>query len=94
MIPARGEISLEIGEAAYPICLTLGALAEIEGVLACRSLADLSVKLGKLTGRDMQAVLCALLRGGGAKDADRIAFLASPNAAAVAVAQAFSEALR
>lgn len=94
MIRARGEIGLEVKGVIYPICLTLGALAEIEGVLGCESLGDLRVKLSGLTGRDMQAVLCALLRGGGVMEADDVAFTASPNAAAVAVAQAFSEALQ
>lgn len=62
---ARGEAAIEIGGATHRLCLTLGALAEIEAALGAESLAELERKLKVLTARDFATVLCALLRGGG-----------------------------
>lgn len=42
MNPQRGEVALDIGGETRKLCLTLGALAEIEAALGCESLKDRS----------------------------------------------------
>lgn len=87
----RGEASIEISGQSYPLCLTLGALAEIETALGCASLQELQSRLKALSARDIAVLLEALLRGGGAEDVR--AASAPPNAAAAAVARALSAGL-
>ena len=73
------------------LCLTLGALAEIETALGVSGLEALAARMRALSAADLMAVLAALLRGGGecafAGELDRAAL--SPVAAATAVAAAF-----
>ena len=57
MNPQRGEIALEIGGETRKLCLTLGALAEIEAALGCESLKDLSARLKRVSAKDLQLVL-------------------------------------
>lgn len=87
----RGEISARLAGGERRLCLTLGALAEIETVLEVAGLDDLADRLKRLSARDLLAVLAALLRGGGERDfADKIGELQlDPTEAADAVAQAF-----
>lgn len=87
---ARGEVSLFVDGVERRICLTLGALAEIETAFGCRSLADLQVRLKQLSATEMMQVLGALLRGGGE---DCAVVNVSPGSAAKAVAEAFHAAL-
>ncbi len=91
----RGEVGLEIGGQTHRLCLTLGALAEIEAALGCRSIEEMRARLAKMSASDLKNVLAALLRGGGEDAAaDRVATLPlAPVAAARAVADAFSAAL-
>ena len=89
---ARGEVELVVDGRAHTLCLTLGALAEIETALGCDTLAELQVRLKQLSAREIMRVLTALLRGGGAGDTE-LASQVSPGAAAVAVAEAFRAAL-
>lgn len=63
--PQRGEAMIEIEGEARILCLTLGALAEIEHALGCESLKDLSVRLKTLSAQDLIRLLAALLKGGG-----------------------------
>ena len=72
------------------LCLTLGALAELESAFGVDGWEGLSERLRRLSARDMGVVLCALLRGGGeeAIDVERIDF----REAAEAVAAAFTAA--
>ena len=74
------------------MCLTLGALAEIETALGTRGFAELAERMRSLSARDLVAVLAALLRGGGepetAQTLSRSAI--DPKEAAEAVARAFS----
>mgnify|MGYP001177513834 FL=1 len=65
MNPVRGETAIEIDGAPRKLCLTLGALAEIEHALGCASLKDLSVRLKTVSAQDLIKLLAALLRGGG-----------------------------
>ena len=63
----RGEVPLVIGPDHYTLCLTLGALAELEEALGARDLAGLAERFadGRLASRDLIALLGAALRGGG-----------------------------
>ena len=60
------------------LCLTLGALAEMETALGCEGLAALAERMRGLSARDLTVVLAALLRGGGeAAEAVALAFAAT-----------------
>lgn len=63
----RGEVALEIGGRCYTLCLTLGALAELEDSFGVADLPALGDRLagGRLRGRDLVALLGVGLRGGG-----------------------------
>ncbi|NEU14065.1 gene transfer agent family protein [Methylobacterium sp. BTF04] len=63
----RGEVSLTLGPERYTLCLTLGALAELEDALGAGDLAGLAERFshGRLAARDLIALLGAALRGGG-----------------------------
>ncbi len=82
---ARGEVELVCDGRRLTLCLTLGALAEIEAALP---------KGAPETAADLLAVLAALLRGGGeraaARDVERLKV--EPAAAARAIAEAFAAA--
>lgn len=89
---ARGEVGLSIDGCERTLCLTLGALAEIESALGCSELKELDLRMRALSAQDLLVVLAALLRGGGESDlAARLGEVAvAPGAAAKAVARAFS----
>ena len=63
----RGEISATIGGEERVLCLTLGALAELEARLGAGDLAGLGDRFagGRVSARDLTAILGAGLRGGG-----------------------------
>ncbi|MGU3361114.1 gene transfer agent family protein [Methylobacterium sp. M6A4_1b] len=63
----RGEVALALGSERYTLCLTLGALAELEDALGAADLGDLGGRFagGRLKSRDLIALLGAALRGGG-----------------------------
>lgn len=63
----RGEVPLILGQERYTLCLTLGALAELEDALGAGDLAGLAERFagGRLAARDVIALLGAALRGGG-----------------------------
>ena len=63
----RGEVSAVIDGEARILCLTLGALAELEQAFAVDNLADLAARFssGRLSAADMIRILGAGLRGGG-----------------------------
>lgn len=91
----RGEAAAWLAGAERTLCLTLGALAEIETALGVKGLGELAERMRSLSAADLLAVLAALLRGGGetdlAKELSRAAI--DPRAAAEAVASAFAAAL-
>lgn len=90
---ARGEVALLIDGVERRLCLTLGALAEIETAFGCRSMSELQVRLKRLSATELTTVICALLRGGGERDTDMRVSDLSPGEAAKAVAEAFRAAL-
>lgn len=63
----RGEISALIEGEERVLCLTLGALAELEARLGAGDLIGLSERFaaGRVSARDLTAILGAGLRGGG-----------------------------
>ena len=60
---ARGETQVNLGGEAYTLCLTLGALAEIESGLDVKNLTELDQRLSQPGTGDLLVILCALLRG-------------------------------
>ena len=63
----RGEVEAVIGGQRRILCLTLGALAELETAFAADNLADLAGRFsgGRLKTGDLIRILGAGLRGGG-----------------------------
>ncbi len=63
----RGEIAAELDGKQWKLCLTLGALAELESAFDAADLVALGARFstGKLSAKDMIAVITAGLRGGG-----------------------------
>lgn len=65
--PQRGEVAAIIDGEERTLCLTLGALAELEARLQTGDLVGLSERFagGRVSARDLTAILGAGLRGGG-----------------------------
>ncbi len=65
--PQRGEIAAMIDGEERVLCLTLGALAELEARLQAGDLVGLSERFatGRVSARDLTAILGAGLRGAG-----------------------------
>ena len=65
--PWAGEVALEVDGERRVLKLTLGALAELETWLQAESIADLVERFeaGGFKSRDVLALVCAGLRGGG-----------------------------
>jgi len=63
----RGEIDAELGGRRLTLCLTLGALAELEAAFGADDLSALASRFssGRLSARDAIRILGAGLRGGG-----------------------------
>jgi hypothetical protein len=63
----RGEIAAMVGGEERTLCLTLGALAELEARLGAGDLVGLGERFayGRVSARDLTAILGAGLRGGG-----------------------------
>lgn len=92
---ARGEVLLSVDGAPRRLCLTLGALAELEAAFDCPSLEALGERLAQLSPNDLLIVIAAL-SGGGGTPTTPAALAAShiePREAAAAVAVAFRRAL-
>lgn len=92
--PARGDVSIAIGGAPFTLRLTLTALAEIEAALDVEGFAALGDALKALNAQSLTWVLQALLRAGGAEDAEALACQAEPASAARAVAACFKANLQ
>lgn len=91
---ARGEVTAPLAGAERRLCLTLGALAEIETGLGVSGIAALGERMRVLSAGDLLVVLAALLRGGGedalADGLGRVGV--DPREAAEAVARALAAA--
>jgi hypothetical protein len=68
----RGEISAELGGRRFDLCLTLGALAELESAFAVKDLVSLARRFeeGQLSARDLLKIIACGLRGGGTSISD------------------------
>ena len=81
----RGEIAAELGEQTYNLCLTLGALAELESAFGADGLAGLARRFegGAVSAKDLLIIIGCGLRGAGHKigDAD-VATMSAPGGAA------------
>ena len=78
----RGEIEARLGEATHRLCLTLGALAELEQYFGAGDLVDLARRFeqGRLSARDLVAIIGCGLRGAGAPlTNDEVARLSIPD---------------
>lgn len=91
---ARGEVVARLAGRERRLCLTLGALAEMETALGCDGLTGLAERMRALSARDLAVVLAALLRGGGERAlANGLGGAAiDPREAAEAVAKTFAAA--
>jgi len=89
---ARGEVLLEVGGRPLRLCVTLGALAELEAAFDVASFAELGERLAQLTASDLITVLAALSAGGG--EAMGAAELAAARIDAKAAADAVAAAFR
>ena len=65
--PHRGEIAATLDGAPFTLCLTLGALAELEDAFGAHDMAALAERFqsGRLSARDAQRIIGAGLRGAG-----------------------------
>ena len=63
----RGEVAAQLDGRDYRLCLTLGALAELEDAFASSDLGALVKRFssGRLSATDMVRIIGAGLRGGG-----------------------------
>jgi hypothetical protein len=70
--PRRGEISAEFEGRPHTLCLTLGALAELESKFGADGLVELASRFetGRLSARDLIAIIACGLRGAGAAYSD------------------------
>ncbi len=70
--PHRGEVAAILGGSERRLCLTLGALAELEHAFRADDLGQLVARFstGKLSATDMIRVIGAGLRGAGETIAD------------------------
>lgn len=68
----RGEVEAVIDGEKRILCLTLGALAELETAFGAESLADLATRFssGRLKSADLTRILACGLRGGGNRLSD------------------------
>lgn len=89
--PARGEVVASLAGEPRRLCLTLGALAELEGAFGLADWASMAARLCSPSAADLAVVLGALLRGGGegAFAAELASAPVTPREAADAVAAAF-----
>lgn len=68
----RGEIEAELGGETYTLCLTLGALAELEHAYGDQDLIAIAERFesGRIGAGDAIRIIGAGLRGGGTKMTD------------------------
>ena len=70
----RGEIAAQLDGVAYTLCLTLGALAELESAFGSDDMLSLAARFsgGRISARDCVRIIGAGLRGGGHDIADHV----------------------
>jgi hypothetical protein len=66
----RGEVLVSLGGQTRCLCLTLGALAQLETAFGLNAWSDLGERLVRPSSVDLKIVLRALLDGGGEAEVD------------------------
>ncbi len=68
----RGEIDAELDGKSFRLCLTLGALADLETAFGATDLLDLASRFekGRIAAREVRAIIGAGLRGAGYEISD------------------------
>jgi hypothetical protein len=68
----RGEIAANLDGAEFRLCLTLGALADLEAAFGDTDLVALATRFeaGRISARDCQRIISAGLRGAGYEISD------------------------
>ncbi len=83
--PHRGEITALLADREWTLCLTLGALAELEAAYGDDDLIALAERFetGRLASSDMIRIIAAGFRGAGHELGEReVAAMSSPQGAA------------
>jgi len=83
--PHRGEIEAVLGGVPYTLCLTLGALAELEHAFGESDMLGLAERFqtGRISAGDALRIICAGLRGAGHEiSEEEVAKLPAPGGAA------------
>lgn len=78
----RGEIEAELGGRRHVLCLTLGALAELEAAFAAGDLVSMAQRFetGRISAGDLLKIIASGLRGGGATLTDaEVGMLPAPD---------------
>ena len=83
---ARGEVVVMLEGRPRRLCLTLGALAELETAFAAAGWEALAGRLKGLSAADLTSLLAALLRGGGEDPGDQSGVALDEAARAIAAA--------
>ncbi len=81
----RGEIEAQLDGKRYTLCLTLGALAELESAFGVDDMMGLTARFesGRISSRDCVRIIGAGLRGGGHPvDDDALSVMRAENGAA------------
>ena len=84
-----GEIEIEVEGRRLRARLSLAALSQIETALGAEGLADLPARLKAARASDLAAVAAAVLRAGGAEDAEAVARGLAPGPASELIRQVF-----
>ncbi|NKB51648.1 MAG: gene transfer agent family protein [Rhizobiaceae bacterium] len=92
----RGEISATLDGRSWTLCLTLGALAELEAGFEVENLTQLTERMasGNLSSRDMLRIIGAGLRGGGHPLPDEEIFEMQADGAALGYARIVAQLLQ
>lgn len=78
----RGEIAAQLDGRPYTLCLSLGAMAELEAAFNAENMMALAARFegGKLSARDCIRIIGAGLRGAGHDISDdEVAHMATPD---------------
>ena len=92
----RGEISLILDDQSFKLCLTLGALAELEDSMGLDDISALAERFsgGRVRSGDLIKILGAALRAGGANISDLEAASMRCKGGAPALTRALVELLK
>lgn len=78
MNSVRGEVHCRVAGEVFTLCLTMGALAEIETRLGLSALSELEDRLTAPRAEDLLQVFAALIGGGGGRPEDEAFFRSLP----------------